>query len=66
MICFACDHDFEYKELQFACPYCNAVYNGIVIQADRYEDLLRKEHLFDMMISDRSRKMARELIEAHA
>lgn len=65
MICSACYEDFEYKEIRYCCPYCNAVYNGIVISVERYKDLLRKEHLFDSMISDRSRKKARELIEAH-
>jgi len=65
MICFSCDQDFEYKNLQFGCPYCNAIYNGIVISLERYEDLLRKESLWEMVISDRSRQKARELIGAH-
>jgi len=65
MICLSCTEDFEYRNIQFACPYCNAVYRGIVISVQHYEDLLRKEHLFDMMISDRSRQRARELIGAH-
>lgn len=65
MICFSCDGDFEYKNLQFACPYCDTVYNGIVISLERYEELLRKEGLWEMVISDRSRKKAKELIERH-